>query len=82
MGMYFDHSTDGQLKVPVIKYNRKLIDNVPQEITSTSDSPAADHLSNIWKESGRKLLPEKPALHFQHSVAQLLFLFIQAQPDL
>ena len=70
----FDYSTDGQLKVSMIKYAGQILDDFPKMITSTHSSPAVEQLFKIREESERKLLPEEQARHFHHPVTQLLLL--------
>ena len=57
----------------MIKYVKKIIDAFPEEIKSTSNSPAAGHLFQVREESKTMVLPEEQAVSFHHTVAQLLF---------
>ena len=80
LGMDFDYSTPHTVKVSMIKYAKEVLDDFPEVITSTSTSPAADHLFTVRDEGEAKLLPEEQAQQFHHSVAQLLFLCMRAPP--
>ena len=82
LGMDFDYSTPQTVKVSMIKYAKQCLNYFPEIITSTSSSPAADHLFTVREEGEAKLLPEEQAQQFHHSVAQLLFLCMRARPDL
>ena len=44
LGMDFDYSTPQSVKVSMIKYAKQITDDFPEAITSTSSSPAANHL--------------------------------------
>ena len=43
----------------MIKYSEQIIDEFPEEMTSTITSLVAKHLFKIWDDSERKLLPEE-----------------------
>ena len=47
LGMNFDYSTPQTMKVSMIKYVKQCLDDFPEIITSTSSSPAADHLFTV-----------------------------------
>ena len=75
LGIKMDYgSQEFPLQVSMIPYAKKCIDNFPEEIRSTSLSPAGVHLFNIQEYNTDRILPEEQAEHFHHSVAQLLFL--------
>ena len=59
LGIYLDFSEKGALKVSMIKYSKKSIDTFPEEMKSTSNSPAAYHLFYIREESEAMILPVK-----------------------
>ena len=44
LGMDFDYSTPQTVKVSMVKYAKQVLDDFSEAITSTSSSPAADHL--------------------------------------
>ena len=66
--------------VSIIKYLQKVIENFPEVIRSTAATPASEHLFQVGDEKNRKFLPDEQAQHFQHTVAQILFLCIRARP--
>ena len=70
--LYF--SENGDVNVSMIKYVKKIIDAFPEEIKSTSNSPAAGHLFQVREESKTMVLPEEQAVEFHHTVAQLLLM--------
>ena len=45
LGMDFDYSTDGKVKLSMIKYAKEILNDFLGAITSTSP-PTADHLSD------------------------------------
>ena len=47
LGMDLDFSEKGAVKVSMIKYVKKIIGAFPEEIKSTSNSPAADQIFQI-----------------------------------
>ena len=59
LGMDFDYSKPQSVKVSMIKYAKQVMDDFPEAITSTSSSPAADHLLVVRDEEEAKLLPEE-----------------------
>jgi hypothetical protein len=80
LGMEFDYSCVGEVKINMQKYITKIIDEFPEEITSTSATPAADYLFTV-REDGRKL-NEEQATAFHHTVYQFLFAANRARCDI
>ncbi len=80
LGMEFDYSCIEEVKINMQKYIVKIIDEFPEEITSTSATPAADYLFAV-REDGRKL-NEVQAAAFHHTVYQLLFAANRARRDI
>ena len=66
----------------MILYSKQIEENFPEPITSTTPTPAADHLFTVRPDDERKLLPEEQAQAFHRSTAQLLFLSQRARPDM
>ena len=81
LGIDFDYSMPQSVKVSMIKYAKQIINDFPEAITSTSSSPAADHLFDVQDDREAKLIPEEQAQQFHHSVTQLLFLCMRARPN-
>ena len=50
-----------------------VLDDFPEEITETPETPAASNLFNVRDDNERELLYETRAQAFHHTVAQLLF---------
>ena len=65
-------SVRGTMLVSMIKYLYKLIEELPEVLRGTNDSPAGDHLFTVREDCERKLLPEEQARQFHRTVAQLL----------
>ena len=59
LGVDLDYSSRGKVKISMIKYLDKIIVSFPENITSTSESPASDHLfQNREEDDKSKVLPE------------------------
>ena len=82
LGMHFDYSTKGTVKISMIPYTKQIIDDFPEPVTSTAPTPAGDHLFTVRPDDERKLLPEEQAQAFHRTAAQLLFLSQRARPDM
>ena len=82
LGMDLDYTKKGVLRVSMIKYLKKVFDNFLEQITSTSSSPAVDHLFKICEGDAVKVLPKEQAVNFHHTVAQLLFVSTRARPNI
>ena len=59
LGMHFDYGTKGTVKISMIPYTKKIIDDFPEPVTSTAPTPAGDHLFTVRPDEERKLLPEE-----------------------
>ena len=68
LGMDFDFSTPGKLRVSMIKYLAKIFKAFPEKIRTAAATPAADHLFEVRDENERKLLPEEQVQAFHHSL--------------
>ena len=55
------------------EYLRGALNNLPEDITETPETPAASNLFNVWDDNEQELLDETRAQESHHSVAQLLF---------
>ena len=51
-------------------------------IRGKAATPAADHLFSVRDTDKAKYLPEEKAIAFHHTIAQLLFLILQARRDI
>ena len=63
------------------EYLRGVLENFPEEITETPETPAALNLFNVRDNNERELLNETRAQTFHHAVAQLLFTGIRCRKD-
>ena len=74
LGMTFDFSTPGEVKVSMDDYIDKFLTGFPEEMFETTPSPAGDHLFKVHDEDERKvLLPEEQGSVYHNVVVQLLF---------
>ena len=80
--MDLDYTGKKCVKISMIKDVDKCIKDFPEIVTNKAATPASDHLFDISENDPGKLLPQKQAQDFHHSVAQLLFLCMRARPDL
>eukprot|EP00956_Cyclotella_meneghiniana_P014156 scaffold21075_cov96-Cyclotella_meneghiniana.AAC.1 len=82
LGMDFDYSRPGVLKMSMIKYIREVLDDFPELITKTSRTPHTDNLFKVRPEDEADFLSEDQAQLFHRTVAQLLFLSGRARRDI
>ncbi len=84
LGMDLDYSGTKNVKISMIKYLKKIFVAFPEKITTTAETPAAEHLFKVAEgdDHTSKILPEEQAQAFHHTVAQLLFLCMRARPDI
>ena len=80
LGMDFDLSIDGEVSISMKGYISEIIEEFPEEIGTTTTTPAATHLFDINKE--RLLLPLEQKEMFHQTVAKLLWVAMRAQPDI
>ena len=81
LGMMIDYTKSGKVEISMIKFIKKILDTFPEEIKTTTATPAADHLFNIREEGDAKYLEEDKADAFHSVVAMLLFLCMRARRD-
>ena len=82
LGMHFDYITKGTVNISMISYTKKIIDDVPEPVTSTAPTPVGDYLFTVRPDKEQKFLPEEQAQAFHCTTTQLLFLSQQARPDM
>lgn len=72
-GIILDSSSDGMVKLSIVKNIDKLFADFPKEIRKACATPASDHLFKVsdMEETERlgKYLLEEEAQNFHHSVA-------------
>ena len=71
LGMDLDYSEKGVVKVSMVKYLQKVLDEFPEELTLKSPTPAADYLFQTRDPETAVYLPEEHAVIFHHTVAQI-----------
>ena len=63
------------------EYLRGALDDFPEEITETPETPATANLFNVRDDNERELLDKTRAQVFHHAVAKLLFTGIRCRKD-
>ena len=51
LGMHFDYSTKGTVKISMIPYTNQIIEDFPEPITNTAPTPAGYHLFTVRPDS-------------------------------
>ena len=69
--MRLDYSTKVQVEVSMKPYMKKLLENLPEEITTTDPTPETENLFNVRDEKDARPLPGKQNAQFHIVVAQL-----------
>ena len=54
LGMDFDFTILGTVRLSMIPYSKEIIEDFPEPITSTAPTPAADHLFTVRSDGKRK----------------------------
>jgi hypothetical protein len=80
LGMTFDNSFTKEVRINMGDYLRKVIKELPKEITGVCATSASDNLFKV-QEDGRKLSDESEEV-FHHIVYQLLFAANRARRDI
>jgi hypothetical protein len=81
LGMTFDYQEDGVVKVTMIDYINKMLEDLPADMDGSAPSPAENHLFQVNMTNPKKLGKETGDM-FHQNVTKLLFLCKQARPDL
>ena len=77
MDLHF--TSEGKIKVNVVKYVKDTVKMFPEEVKGKVAIPAAEHLREVNDQAER--LPEKQAQLFHTIVARSLFCGKRARPD-
>ena len=77
LGMWLDYSITEEVSISMEEYLRGELNDFSEEITDTSEKPAASNLFNIRDDNKRELLDETQDQVFHNTVVQLLFTGIQ-----
>jgi hypothetical protein len=80
LGMILDYSEAGYVKINMCANLQKILEEMPEDMDGTANSPAADHLFQIV--DGIEDLDEPTKEFFHSTVAKLLFLCKRGQPDI
>jgi hypothetical protein len=78
--MTLNYSEPGPVKVNMIDYVHKVLEEMPKEMEGTATSPAGDYLFKIVEDI--ELLDEATSEFFHAAVAKLLFLCKRGRPDI
>ena len=78
--MWLDFSLDGKVQVQMFDCIDNMLEDLPEDMCGTLNSPAADHLFAV-SHNAKKLTREQSDM-FHHNVAKLLFLCKRAHPDI
>ena len=72
LGIDWDYTKKGVVKVSMIKYISNIIKEFPETIIGSAPSPAADHLFQVWDEDDPKYwpLPKEQAIAFHHTIRE------------
>ena len=66
-----------EVRISMEDYLREVLDDFPEEIIVTPETPALENLFIVRYENEQDLLDKKWAQEFHHAVEQLLFIGIQ-----
>ena len=74
LGMYLDYSYTVVIKVSMIKYLQKVLEESPKYLIGISSTSTVDHMFRVMGKEEAKFLEEDRSEIFHHSVAQFLFM--------
>ena len=81
LGMWPNYSIPGEVHISMKEYLRVVLDNLPEEIIKTPETPTASNLFNVRDNKERELLDDTRAQVFHHAVFQILFTGIRCRKD-
>ena len=81
LGMWLDYSILWEVHISMEKYLRGVLEDFPEDITETPETPLASNLFNDRDNKEGDLLDETQAQAFQFAVAQLVFTGIRCWKD-
>ena len=82
IGINFDLSEKGKVKIDMIPLLENIFESFPEEIGATAKSPSRDNLFKIRDESEAVYFPEEQAAAFHHTTAQLLYIAPRRRRDI
>jgi hypothetical protein len=80
LGMIFDFSVDGKVKITMEEYIWELLEETPEDMAGVCATPAANHLFQVNNQP--VLLSQERSDLFHHLTAKLLYLSKRARPDI
>ncbi len=80
LGMTLDYSEPGYVKLNMVDYVNKVLEEMPDNMDGTATSPAAEYLFKII--DGIETLDDTTSEFFHATVAKLLFLCKRGRPDI
>lgn len=81
LGMTIDYSIDGKVQIKMIDYIEETLNELPEDMSGESATPASNHLFEV-NDKDLVMLDKDKADFFHHNVAKLLFLCKRARPDI
>ena len=81
LGMWLDYSILEKVRISMEEYLRVVLNDFPEEIPETPETPAALNLFNVRDKNEQDLIDETRDQAFHHAVAQLLFAGIRCRKD-
>ena len=82
LGMQLDFSVDGEVRITMVDYIDRMLQEYTGKIKNKVYTPAALHLFKVREEGDEILLDEDTASKFHTVVAQGIFLCKRARPDI
>ena len=80
LGMTLDSTEEGKVKIKMLDYVDKMLDEAPHDMDGKALTPAANHLFDVDEDS--PLVDEERVQLFYTFVAKTLLLCMRAMPDL
>ena len=80
LGMTLDFLSPKKMRILMLDYILKLLDDLPEEYGGEVATPAVNHLLEVNDDA--KKFSEEEAQFFHHNVAKFIFLCKRARPDL
>lgn len=81
LGMRIDYSEPGKVKITMIDYIEKMLDELPPDMDGEAVTPACNHLFEV-NQDDPEALDSKTSEFYHHNTAMLLFLCKRARPDI
>ncbi len=78
LGITLDYKMARVVCVSMVEYTKGIIENFPEVIEEELATLAPNHLFLVRDKKEATKLPDEQAMHFHHTVVQLLFLRTQA----